>query len=404
MLTRRAIIGGAAAAGVQALLEPLRAVAAEARRVRITDIESFHVIVPSAGERDPDRSYTYPVTRVHTDTGVTGTSFIACPQDILQRWVKPTLVGQDLFAVDRHISRLQRERGESGVQTWSGVEHAMWDAIGRIAGQPVAKLLGGSRDKLRVYRTSVFPGKQDQSDVAYETQAKFASRLKQSGYTGIKIRAWRPRPMDDVDMVGVMRAAVGAEFKIMLDRTAVRPGWVWDYQTALQVCRGLEKHGAYWLEEPFDGHDIYGPARLAEEVDILITGGELAKSTYEFLEFLTHKTYDILQPDTRICGGIWMARKISVLAESFGVPCILHGTGSLALAGYIQAGCAMNNCEWQEIIGGPNLPEEQWSPALQLVRTPYVFRVENGFVHLSGLPGLGLDLNEDAIKEYRARA
>ena len=205
-------------------------------------------------------------------------------------------------------------------------------------------------------------------------------------------------------MVGVMRAAVGAEFKIMLDRTAVRPGWVWDYQTALQVCRGLEKHGAYWLEEPFDGHDIYGPARLAEEVDILITGGELAKSTYEFLEFLTHKTYDILQPDTRICGGIWMARKISVLAESFGVPCIQHGTGSLALAGYIQAGCAMNNCEWQEIIGGPNLPEEQWSPALQLVRTPYVFRIENGFVHLSGLPGLGLDLNEDAIKEYRARA
>ncbi len=403
MFTRRAILGGAAAAGVQALLEPVRAVAAEARRVRITDIESFHVIVPSTGERDPDRSYNYPVTRVHTDAGVTGTSFIACSQDILQRWVKPSLVGQDLFAVDRHISRLQMQRGESGVQTWSGVEHAMWDAIGRIAGQPVAKLLGGSRDKLRVYRTSVFPGKQDQSDVAYETQAKFASRLKQSGYTGIKIRAWRPRPMDDVDMVGVMRAAVGPDFKIMLDRTAVRPGWVWDYQTALQVCRGLEKHGAYWLEEPFDGHDIYGPARLAEEVDILITGGELAKSTYEFLEFLTHKTYDILQPDTRICGGIWMARKISVLAESFGVPCIQHGTGSLALAGYIQAGCAMNNCEWQEIIGGPNLPEEQWSPALQLVKTPYVFRVENGFVHLSGLPGLGLDLNEDAIKEYRAR-
>lgn len=404
MFTRRAILGGAAAAAVQALLEPVRAVAAEARRVRITDIESFHVIVPSTGERDPDRSYTYPVTRVHTDAGVTGTSFIACPQDILQRWVKPSLVGQDLFAVDRHISRLQMQRGESGVQTWSGVEHAIWDAIGRIAGQPVAKLLGGSRDKLRVYRTSVFPGKQDQSDVAYETQAKFASRLKQSGYTGIKIRAWRPRPMDDVDMVGVMRATVGPNFKIMLDRTAVRPGWVWDYQTALQVCRGLEKHGAYWLEEPFDGHDIYGPARLAEEVDILITGGELAKSTYEFLEFLTHKTYDILQPDTRICGGIWMARKISVLAESFGVPCIQHGTGSLALVGYIQAGCAMNNCEWQEIIGGPNLPEEQWSPALQLVKTPYVFRVENGFVHLSGLPGLGLNLNEDAIKEYRARA
>jgi L-alanine-DL-glutamate epimerase-like enolase superfamily enzyme len=217
----------------------------------------------------------------------------------------------------------------------------------------------------------------------------------------MKVRAWRPRPMDDVDMVGVVRQAVGREFFIMLDRTAVRPGWVWDYPTALQVARGLEKHGAYWLEEPFDGADLQGPARLAAEVDILITGGELGKGIYEFLAFLMNRTYDVVQPDTRICGGIWIARKIAVLAEAFGVPCIQHGTSGLALAGYIQAGCAMPNCEWQEIIGENNLPEEQWEPALKLLRTPQVFRIEQGHVLLPDLPGLGLDLNEDAIKEYR---
>ena len=405
MLTRRMIIGGAAAAISTRLVEPLRAIAAESRRVRITNVESFRVRVPpDGGARDPLRDYDYGVTRVYTDAGVTGTSFVPCPLEVMERWVKPTLAGDDLFAVDRHLDRLQMERGESGVQSWSGVEHAMWDAIGRIAGRPVAKLLGGARDKLRVYRTCVFPGKQDQSDVPYETQARFAVRLKQSGYKGIKIRAWRPRPTDDVDMVGVMRAAAGPDFYIMLDRTAVRPGWVWDYPTALKVCRGLEKHKAYWLEEPFDGHDIYAPARLAEEVDILITGGELGKSVYEFLEFLTHKTYDVVQPDTRICGGILVARKISVLAEAFQVPCIQHGTASLSLAGYIQAGCAMSNCEWQEIIGGPNLPEEQWSPALKLVRTPQLFRIEDGYVHLPDLPGLGLDINEEALKEFRVHA
>ena len=74
MLTRRTVIGAGASAGVQALLEPLRAAAAEARRVRITDIESFHVNVPPVGGgRDPDRIYAYPVTRIHTDAGVTGT-------------------------------------------------------------------------------------------------------------------------------------------------------------------------------------------------------------------------------------------------------------------------------------------------------------------------------------------
>jgi len=64
----------------------------------------------------------------------------------------------------------------------------------------------------------------------------------------------------------------------------------------------------------------------------------------------------------------------------------------------------MPNCEWQEMIGQPNLPEEQWAPALKLVRTPHVFRIEDGHVLLPDLPGLGLDLNEDAIQEYRVNA
>ncbi|MCC6860257.1 MAG: mandelate racemase/muconate lactonizing enzyme family protein [Bryobacterales bacterium] len=402
--SRRGLIRrGLGLAAVPALKGLARA-AGQSPRIRITGVESFPVrIPPEGGKPDPLKLYGQGVSRVHTDAGIVGTSFIGCPQPILNNWIKPTLVGQDLFAVDRHLKRLQMQRGESGVQIWSGVEHALWDAIGKAAGLPVARLLGGFRDRLRVYRTCVFPGKQDQSDVPYETQAAFAARLKNSGYTAIKVRAWRPRPLDDVDMVGVMRAAVGDNFEIMLDRTAVRPGWVWDYPTALQVARGLEKHRACWLEEPFDGFDLNGPARLAAEVDIPITGGELGKSIYHFLNFLTHKTYDIVQPDTRICGGIWIARKIAVLAESFGVPCIQHGTSGLSLAGYIQAGCAMPNCEWQEIIGGPNLPEEEWEPLTRLLRTPQPFKVADGYIHLPELPGLGLDVDEDAIQRYRVK-
>jgi len=394
VVSRRGFLAG--------LAGPLAALRAQPR-VRITNVESFQVRLPEGGQPDPEKIYTYAVTRVHTDAGITGTSFIGCPQDILQGWVKPVPTGDDLFAVDRHLRRLQMQRGESGVQIWSGVEHAMWDAIGRVAGRPVAHILGGVRDRLRVYRTCVFPGKQDQSDVAYETQAAYAVRLKNAGFKAMKVRAWRPRPMDDVDMVGVVRKAVGAGFYIMLDRTAVRPGWVWDYPTALKVARGLERHNAYWLEEPFDGNDLDGPARLAAEVDIYVTGGELGKTLFHFYNFLRNKTYDIVQPDTRICGGIWVAKKISVLAESFGVPCVQHGTSGLSLAGYIQAGCAMTNCPWQEIIGGPNLPQEQWAPALKLLRTPYVFPIEDGHVLLPEHPGIGLDVNEDALKEYRVR-
>ncbi len=374
---------------------------AAASNIRITNVESFTVRIPPGANPDPEAVYNYSITRVHTDAGITGSSFIGCPADILRTWVNPLLKGDDLFAVDRHLKRLQMQRGESGVQIWSGVEHAMWDAIGKAAGRPVAQILGAARDRLRVYRTCVFPGKQDQSDIPYERQAEYAVKLRNAGYHGMKIRAWRPRPMDDVDAVGVIRKAVGPSFKIMLDRTAVRPGWVWDYPTARDVCRGLEKHNAYWLEEPFDGNDLESPARLAAEIDMYITGGELGKSVFHFNNFLKNKTYDIVQPDTRICGGIWIAKKISVLAESYGVPCIQHGNSSLALAGYIQAGCAMQNCEWQEIIGGPNLPDEQWAPGVKLLKTPQPWKIENGYILLPNLPGLGLDLNEDAIREYR---
>lgn len=397
-LTRRQLLLSLGLGGVRARL-------AAAPKVKITGIESFSVRVPhGSGSPDPERVYHYAVSRVATDAGVTGTSFIGCPQPILDSWVKPTLVGQDLFAIEQHVKRLQMQRGESGVQIWSGVEHAIWDAMGKVAKLPVARLLGQSADRLRVYRTCVWPGRQDQADVPYERQAEFAVRLKKAGYTAMKIRAWRPKPLDDCDAVGVIRAAVGPTFQIMLDRTAVRPGWVWDYPTALQVARGLERHNAYWLEEPFDGYDLEGPARLREEVDILITGGELGKTLLDFAGFLRHGVYDVVQPDTRICGGIWMAKKISVLAESYGIPCIQHGTSSLQLAGYIQAGCAMPNNGWQEIIGGPVLPEEQWEPALRLLKTREVFPVRDGYVHLPDLPGLGLDVNEEALKEYRIRA
>jgi L-alanine-DL-glutamate epimerase-like enolase superfamily enzyme len=248
MLTRRNLIQGAAVALAMPPLNPLPALAAEAKRVRITDVESFQVRVPGGDESNSLADYSYGVSRVHTDAGVTGTAFLPCPEEILQGWVKPTLVGEDLFAIDRHVDRLQAQRGESGVQIWSGVEHAMWDAVGKIANLPVAKLLGGARDKLRVYRTTVFPYsaakaathpllETDESEISYDEQAKFAVRLKVNGFTGMKIRAWRPRPMDDVEAVRVIREAVGPDFKIMLDRTAVRPGRVWDYPTALPWAR-----------------------------------------------------------------------------------------------------------------------------------------------------------------------
>jgi L-alanine-DL-glutamate epimerase-like enolase superfamily enzyme len=224
----------------------------------------------------------------------------------------------------------------------------------------------------------------------------------------MKIRAWRPNPMDDVDACNEIRAAVGPDFEIMFDRTAHAPQAVgqkvWDYATGLKVARGLERHRALWLEEPFAREDYTTPARLAEAVDILITGGEGFLGPESFHQCLLHRTYDVLQPEGERSGGIFLARKVAFLAEAFHVPVILHGTIALRLAGWLAASFAIGS-EWQEValLTPPLLPQEQWAPGLKLLRSREMYRIEDGHFIASDLPGLGLDVNPDALREYRVR-
>src|SRR5512139_2635868 len=106
-------------------------------------------------------------------------------------------------------------------------------------------------------------------------------------------------------MFGVVRAAVGPDMAIMFDRTANMPESVgqktWDFDTALKVARAMEKHNAYWIEEPFARTDYETPARLAAAVDIPITGGEGYLGLEPFRQCAIHRSYDILQPDAVNC-------------------------------------------------------------------------------------------------------
>src|SRR5690606_9239803 len=112
--------------------------------------------------------------------GVRGYSFAGPdPKQLTQ--VRTALAGKDLFNVEGHL--------KDGLGNWGGVEHAVWDAIGKIARQPVYKLLGGSNSSVRVYLTTVWQGKADQSDISYDAQADMALREKKAGFKGMKIRA-----------------------------------------------------------------------------------------------------------------------------------------------------------------------------------------------------------------------
>jgi L-alanine-DL-glutamate epimerase-like enolase superfamily enzyme len=396
--TRRDFLKSSAVASAL-VLEPVRALAATVKPVRIRDVDLFPIDIPvSKAESEAGINHRYVVTRIVTDAGVNGYSF-AGPSPKLLPEVRQVLVGKDLFAIEHHL--------KSGLIRWGGVEHAVWDAIGKIAGQPVYRLLGGSANSVKAYLTCVWRGNSDQSHVPYRDQAEMAAKIKRAGFKGMKIRAWRPNPTDDADACGEIRAAVGPDFAIMFDRTAHAPQTagqkVWDYETGLKVARALEKHGAYWLEEPYARDDYQSPARLAAEVDIPITGGEGYVGIEPFHQCLLHRTYDILQPEGRGSGGIFICRKVAVMAEAYNVPCILHGTMALMLAGWLQATLAIGS-EWQEValIWPPMLPEEQWAPGLKVLKSKQMYVVRDGEILAPEYPGIGLDVDEVALEKYRA--
>jgi len=394
-LSRRGFLASLIPAVAAGLLDPVRAVARAAKPVRIKSIDIFPIEIPTPEEELLRGLYNrYTVYRVETDAGVTGYSFDRGTDYLaLDRDIRPAFTGKDLFAVEEHL--------KAGLARWGGLEHAVWDAIGRIAGQPVYRLLGGAKTHLKTYVTAIWRGKADQSHVPFKDQAEAALVFQKAGYRGMKVRAWRPNPLDDAEACGEIRRATGPDFAIMVDRTANLNG-LWDYATALRVARALEVHGVNWLEEPFHRDDFFSHARLAREAKILITGGERFQGLDAYREALSQQSYDLLNPDCVIAGGIFTTCKIAALAQAFHVPVVLHGAMGLRLAGWLQASAAIG-AEWQELalITPPLMPEQQWRPALQVLRSKTLFTLSDGQIEVPNGPGLGLDVDEEAVQRFR---
>jgi len=399
-------VGVGASAALAGLLAPVKAIGADVKPIRIKNVETFSIEIPAtAAEVEAGVMNRSAVVRIETESGVRGYSFGPAgggggggrggAASGFAR-IREALVGADLFAVEQHLKR--------GLINWGGIEEAIWDAIGKAANQPVYRLLGGSTSSIPVYITAVWRGNMDQSQVPIKDQAVYARRLKDAGFTGFKMRIFRPNFMDDVESCAGIIAACGKApgFKVMVDRTAHLSGKVWDYATGLAAAKALQEIGVYWLEEPFARDDFEGPARLAREMDILITGGEGFRGLDAYRECLTHDTYDIIQPDLRTVGGLLTIRKVAALCEAYHKPCIGHGAFGLAVAGRIQAHAAWGApLEELALATPPLLPQEQWAPALKILKSKDLFTFQNGEIQVPQGPGLGIDIDEQALDRYK---
>ena len=376
--------------------------------MRIVDVstEVFRfrttVVRDSEGHAHPGEEHdaTQSLLRIVTDEGVEGYCFGATPQ-IIQQLVRPALIGEDPFYRERIWQRLKEWQrlhvGTLSDRVLTAVDMALWDLAGRHLHQPVHKLLGAARDKVKAYASTMCGDELLGGLDTPEAYAAFALQCRQRGYTAFKLHtwmppiAWAPDPRRDVAACRAVAEAVGAEMRLMLDAFHS-----YSREEALSIGRALEQLGFAWLEEPMDEHSTSSYVWLADQLAIPIVGPETAEGKLQTrAEWIVRGASDISRGGVWDVGGSTPLIKIAHLCEAFGIRLEVHGGG----VGNLHVLCAMGipGEYYERGLLHPFLDYEQLPPWLNELVDPMD---DEGYVHVSQKPGLGWDINFDYINDH----
>jgi L-alanine-DL-glutamate epimerase-like enolase superfamily enzyme len=347
----------------------------------------------------PEHDATQSLLRLVTDEGVEGYSFGA-NKEIIERIVKPLLIGADPFYREK-IWQMLKERqrlhlGQLSDRVLAGVDMALWDLAGRYLGQPAHKLLGASRDKVLAYASTMCGDDLEGGLNTPEAYAKFAIQCMERGYKAFKLHTWQPPmpgapdPKRDVAACAAVREVVGPDIALMLD-----PFHYYNRTDSLYLGRELYKLGFEWMEEPMGEHSISSYVWLTEQLDLLMVGPETAEGKmYTRAEWIVQGASDISRGGVGDLGGITPLIKTVHLCEAFGVDMEVHGGGP----GNLHVLCAMGipGKYYERGLLHPFIDYEQPAPWLNKLADPMD---EEGYVHVSQKPGLGLDINFDYIRD-----
>ncbi|HEY0500522.1 MAG TPA: enolase C-terminal domain-like protein [Kutzneria sp.] len=364
-----------------------------------------HTAVDEAGHRHPapEHEVTTALLEITDRDGHTGYCQVQpdhLREPVLAGHIRPTLIGRDPWQRERLWQALsRRQRGAHGGLTDRAlgyVDQALWDLLGRRAGLPVWKLLGGARDRVPAYASTMCGDEIPGGLGSPEDYAAFAEQLVKRGYRGIKLHTWMP-PVPfapdvrlDIRTCAAVREAVGPDIALMLDANH------WYRRTeALDLGRALGRLGFAWYEEPMEEASISSYRWLAQQLAVPVIGPETAAGKhFARAEWITAGACDILRAGVDDCGGIGATLKAVHLAEAFNIDCEIHGNGSgnLAVLGATTSG------RWYERgLLHPHVDFDEPPPH----RHTIVDAMDaDGIVTLPSAPGLGDDWNFDHISEH----
>jgi L-alanine-DL-glutamate epimerase-like enolase superfamily enzyme len=374
--------------------------------MKITDIHVRSFRYTSSVGRDSEghghpaepHEATQSLVTIVTSDGSEGYAFGSIPARMLETLVKPELVGRDPFYRERIWQGL-KQRQRLNLTTLSDrilatVDMALWDLAGRVTGQPVYKLLGGYRDKVPAYASTMCGDDLEGGLDTPEAYADFAVACMARGYPAFKLHTWQPPvpgapdPKRDIAACAAVREAVGSDVPLMLD-----PYHYYDREASLYLGRELEKLDFLWMEEPMDEHSMSSYVWLAQQLDLPICGPETAEGKmYVRAEWIKYDAADIVRGGVGDLGGITPLVKVAHLAEAFGMRMEVHGGGP----GNLHVLCAMGipGQYYERGLLHPFIDYETPMPWLHQITDPMD---DEGYVHVSDAPGLGWEIDFDYI-------
>ncbi|WP_408960270.1 mandelate racemase/muconate lactonizing enzyme family protein [Natrinema sp. 74] len=341
------------------------------------------------------------LVRITTDDGTVGWGEAFAPGSIVEATVdelfRDDVLGMDPFDAPSLAERSYTDPYHFGGSVFvqsalSAIDVACWDIVGQTVGRPVYRLLGGTeRDSLLPYASTMYYTERDRP-IEEPIEVAVAE-----GFTAAKIKIGTGTEADR-ERVRVARNILGDDARLMVDMNGnYRP------RQAIETAKAIADYDITWIEEPVPPENRSGYREIKQRIDTPLAAGEAHYGRFEFKRLIDDRTVDVVQPNLARCGGLSEARVIADMATTENVAVRPHiWNSAIGLAAAVQFAASVSEYPHTRNVPDPMMVEFDRSPNPlrdDLLESP--FDPSGGSLDVPQEPGLGIEIDADALETYR---
>ena len=364
--------------------------------MKITDLKMIHI------------RPRWMFLKIETDEGIVGwgepvVEGRARTVETAVNELRPLLIGQDPLRSEHLWQLMYRGTFYRGgpvlCSAISGIEMALWDIKGKYFNIPIYQMLGGAcRDRVRMYGHLKPAG--HKAEFPISDMLAITDRRIEEGFTVMKYSIIPPiRPIDNMEMVdkvverfAAVRERIGKNRDLAIDfHGRVSPAM------SIRLLKALEPYSPLFVEEPVLPENVDEMVRVSRSTSIPIAAGERLFTKFGFRELIEKQAVSVVQPDLCHCGGIFEARKIAAMAETYYMQIAPHNPlGPISLAACLQLDACTPNVLAQEHPGMPDRSDL----GVGILKNPFSIESDGSILIPEG-PGLGIEVDEEALEALR---